>query len=372
MDGIFTPSTIEKNFFVDSISENKRGKTFSVNDMLGGGKASKMFIGDANIHDSNFAFLSTTLAKLHTSLYEPKYWVTYAQDIPVDVGGGFVDYVSYYTVDWSGIMNEFRNVVGNNANYVPRVNAGLNQKRVNVYTFEVAYDLRFIELEKMKKLTLQKSIQEIYSNAIVAGWDLFVQKVAYEGINGGTGLFNSPNVKTFTIDNGTTTGAGFEGMDDTQVVAFFNGIFETYLLNSNMNISLLPDTILVPTFVGSDLTSRFSALYTSTLRKFILEHNLAVDEGENVKINIQSRPALNTLGTNEHGRIVAYKKDKSFVRIDMPYPMQHYITLPNIDKMSYTSAFVGQVSEVQMPYNTDATELGVVTYWDFTTDANAD
>ena len=32
------------------------------------------------------------------------------------------------------------------------VNAGLNQKRVNVYTFEVAYDLRFIELEKMKKV----------------------------------------------------------------------------------------------------------------------------------------------------------------------------------------------------------------------------
>ena len=72
------------------------------------------------------------------------------------------------------------------------------------------------------------------------------------------------------------------------------------------------------------------------------------------------------MGTASKGRIVAYKKDKTFVRIDMPYPMQHYITLPNIDKMSYTSAFVGQVSEVQLPYNTTATELGVVTYWDFT------
>ena len=51
----------------------------------------------------------------------------------------------------------------------------------------------------------------------------------------------------------------------------------------------------------------------------------------------------------------------------MPYPMQHYITLPNIDKMSYTSAFVGQVSEVQMPYNTSKDEMGVVSYWDFTT-----
>ena len=85
-----------------------------------------------------------------------------------------------------------------------------------------------------------------------------------------------------------------------------------------------------------------------------------------MKIKIASRPALNTLGTGGHGRIVAYKKDKTFVRIDMPYAMPHFITLPNIDKMSYTSAFVGQVSEVQMPYNTTNATLGVVTYWDFT------
>ena len=366
MAELFTPSNVERNFFVDNVPASKRGKTYSISDIYGS-KVSSAFVGDSMVQDANFAFLSTTLAKLHQTLYEPKYFVTYAQDVPVDVGGGFVDFVEYYTVDWAGIMNEFRNVVGNNANYIPRVNAGLTQKRVNVYTFEVAYDLRFIELEKMKKLTLQKSIQDIYQNAIVAGWDLFVQKVAYTGINGGKGLFNNDKVYKQTITNTGTTGKGFEGMDDAEIVSFFNGVFETYLLNSNMNIGLLPDTFLVPTFVGKDLSSRFSTLYTSTLREFITKHNLGVDEGDGeVKVTISSRPALDTLGTAGKGRIVAYKKDKSFVRVDMPYPIQHYITLPNIDKMSYTSAFVGQVSEIQLPYNTTDTELGVVSYWDFT------
>ena len=365
MNHTFSPSSIERNFFTDSISPQNRNKCFSLKDSYGS-KVAKTYIGDTIIHDNNFAFLSTTLAKLHNRLYEPQYFVTYNKDVPIDVGGGFVDYVSYYSVDWAGIMNEFRNVVGNNANYIPRVNAGLNQKKVNVFTWEVAYDLRFTELEKMKKLTLQKSIEDIYQNAIVAGWDLFVQKVAYTGING-TGLFNSSNVMITTIDNNSTTGKGFEGMTDEEIVAFFNGVFQTYLVNSNVNIGLIPDTFLVPTFVGSDLSSRFSALYTSTLRKFIIEHNLGVDESDgNIKISINSRPDLDELGTGKHGRIVAYKKDKSFVRLDMPYPIQHYITLPNIDKMSYTSAFVGQVSEVQMPYNTKADEFGVVTYWDFT------
>lgn len=363
----FTPSEVTHNFFVDSVAPQHRTKAFSLSDMYPT-KQCRVLVGDQKVHDANFAFLSTTLAKLHTGLYEPKYFVTYAQDIPIDVGGGFVDYVSYYTVDWAGIMDEFRNVVGNNANYIPRVNAGLSQKKVNVYTFEVAYDLRFIELEKMKKLQLQKSIQDIYSNAIVAGWDLFVQKVAYLGIEGKTGLFNATNVQVTAIDNTTATAvnSGFKGMSDAAVVSFFNGVFESYLLNSGMNISVLPDTFLVPTFVGSDLTSRFSALYTSTLRQFIVDHNLGVDESAgNNKIRILSRPALNTLGAGGHGRIIAYRKEKDFVRIDMPYPMQHYITLPNADKLAYTSAFVGQVSEVQLPYNTKNDEFGVVSYWDF-------
>ena len=159
-------------------------------------------------------------------------------------------------------------------------------------------------------------------------------------------------------------------MDDAEVVAVFNGIFERYLTESNMNTTILPDTILVPTYVMTDLTSRFSSLYTSTLYNFLLEHNLGVAQSGDLKLRIEGRPALNDLNGGK-GRIVAYKKAKQFVRIDIPYPIQHYITLPNIEKMSYTSAFVGQVSEVQMPYNTDSANLGVVTYWDFQHDTNS-
>lgn len=364
MINMFTPTSVEKNFYVDSVIAENRGKTFRVDEVYGEG-IRKMF-KDAKVHDANFAFLTTTLAKLHTKLYEPIYNVTYGKDIPIDLGGGFVDYVSYYTVDWAGIMNEFRNVVGNNANYIPRVNAGLTQKKANVYTFEVAYDLRWVELEKMKTLTLQKSIEEIYRNAIVAGWDFFVEKIAYLGGVNGTGLFNNANVSVTMIDNNTATGKGFTGMTDAAITSFFNGIFEYFLLNSNMNGRILPNKILVPTYVGKELTSRNNDLYTSTLRKFLIDHNLGTEEmGEDFKVEIESRPDLDTLGTGGHGRIVAYNKNIDFVRIDMPYPMQHYITLPNVDKMGYTSAFVGQVSEIQMPYNTNKSELGPVSYWDF-------
>lgn len=363
---MFTQNTsLGDKFFAESIEASKRGRAVSLRDMYGPRQA-RTLIGDAKVHDSNFAFLSTTLAKLHKELYEPLYFVTWQKDVPFETGGGFVDFVEYYSVDWAGIMNAQRNIVGNGVNYIPRVNAGLNQMRVKVYTYEVAYDLRFIELEKMKKLTLQKSIQDIYNNAIVAGWDLFVQDCVYTGIGDGKGLFNSDKVMTATISNTGTTGKGFAGLTDAAVVAFFNGIFERYLSESNMNTAILPDTILVPTFVMTDLVSRFSSLYTSSLYQYLLDHNLGAAQAGDLKLRIEGRPALNDMGTSSKGRIVAYKKAKQFVRVDIPYPIQHYITLPNIDKMSYTSAFVGQVSEIQMPYNTDSATLGVVTYWDFT------
>jgi len=364
----FIPSKVTKQFYFDSIVPEERGKAISIRDMYGL-KGMKPFIKNTKLHDANFAFLSTTLAKLYKDVVKPMYYVTYTQDVPINVGGGFVDYVSYYTIDWAGIMNEY-NITGNNANYIPRVNAGMNKKNANVYTWQVAYDLRFVEIEKMKKLSLQKSIQDIYKMSIVAGFDLYAQRIAYVGggLTNSYGLFNNPNVPVTTIDNSSTTGYGFEGLNDDVVVAFFNGVFEYYLLNSGNNLSILPDTFLFPLFVGTDLSSRFSELYTSTLRKFLKEHNLGSDEAdEELKVVFKSRSILNDMGTANAGRIVAYKNDEMFVRMDVPYPIQHFITLPNMERMSYTSLFVGQISEVQLPYNVNANEFGPVTYWDFTT-----
>lgn len=354
---------------ITNLPNKVRGRTYSVKDTYGV-RLAKTFVQDSKVHDANFAFLTTTLAKLDPTLHKPLYWITYSKDIPVDVGSGFVDYIEYYTLDWAGITSEYRNYLGNSTNYIPRVNAGMNQERMPVFTYGVAYDLRFIDLEKMKKLKLQESIEKIYLDIIMAGWDMFCQRMAYTGsINGvGVGLFNSPKVHVAMIDNSAATGAGFVGLSDSAIVAFFNGLIEFYLTNSHMNLNVLPDTILVPVFVSTDLSQRYSELYVDTLRGFIKKHNLATDESDGAikEINIQGRPELNTLGTNGKGRIVAYRKDASFLKLHMPYPIQMYITLPNIERFAYTTAFVGQVSGVEMPYETDPAELGIVSYWDFT------
>ena len=350
-----------------SAVENKKG--VSLRDANPGLQQS---LGKTKVHDANFAFVMTELSKLHQKVYEPKFNTTYAQDVPIDVGGGMVDFVDFFTVEWAG-MPDGQNLTGNNVNVIPRVNAKLNHKKVNVYNFEIAYDIKFIEIDKLNKLNFQKSIEAIYKDAILAGWDLFCDKIAYEGVNGDDGLFTSKNVLTTVIPKGTQdpTETGFAQMTDSEIVSTINGILSFYLINTNNNIDLLPDVFLLPSNDASELSSRFSELYSNTLRSFLMEYNVAVDEAvaagmEDYKIKFRGRPRLNGAGTNKAGRIVVYKFNKDYVRMDIPYPVQVYYTGPNTDKLCYTTYFVGQASEIQLPYNTSANDIGAVTYWDFT------
>lgn len=331
------------------------------------------FIKDRKMHDANFAFVQTQLAKLHEKVYEPKWNTTYAQDIPVKVGGGLVDYVEYFTVEWAG-QGDDTTLVGNNANQIQRVNAKAKANAVDVFTYEIAYGLKFVEIEKLNKINFTKSLEAIYKDAIVAGFDIFVNKIAYLGANGNDGLFNSDSrvpVSVIPAGTGNVSATGLAQMTDAEIVGLFNGIISDALTQSNMNLSVIPDTFLMPVEDATELTSRFSALYTATLREFIMNHNIGIDETmaagmEGYKLKLKGRPQLAGMGTNSNGRIVAYRFDEDFLRIDIPYAISLYITLPDISHAEYTSLFIGQVSQLQMQYNTDGSDLTApVKYYDF-------
>lgn len=370
MDSIFEAVSLRdsKMSIASTVEQNKKG--VSLRDANPGLYRS---LGKTKVHDANFAFVMTELSKLHKKVYEPKFNTTYAQDVPIEVGGGMVDFVDYFTVEWAGMPDDTQNLTGNNVNIIPKVNAKLNHKKVNVYNFEIAYDIKFIEIDKLNKLNFQKSIEAIYKDAILAGWDMFCDKLAYEGPNGNDGLFTSENVLTTVIPRGTQdpTATGFEQMTDSEIVSAINGILSFYLINTNNNIDLLPDVFLLPSNDASELSSRFSELYSNTLRSFLMQFNVGIDEAvaagfEDYKIKFRGRSRLNGAGSNNAGRIVVYKFNKDYVRMDIPYPVQVYYTGPNTDKMCYTTYFVGQASQIQFPYTPSKEDISPITYWDFT------
>lgn len=324
------------------------------------------------LHDEGFGILTNTLAKVDPTTYKPLVNITYGLDIKgIEVGNELVDNIEFYSEDYTGIADAINNVFGTRADIIPRVNAGLDQRSVPVYTFEIAYDLKFVELEKLAKKNLPAAIEKVYENAVKTGFDLFVNRIAYLGIGDEGGLFNHSNVPVNTIP-----GINVEDIEDPEKVtdkdllAMLNGILSYYLVNTNYNINLLPDTVLVPQFLGSELSSRISELYTDNLRNFFLTHNVAIDEARANEINdfkfrIASRSMLDNLGIAGEGRIVVYKNDPMFVKLHIPYNFKSYYTGPNIEKFAYTTLWLAQVSQIQLPYNESDADFGAVAYFDF-------
>lgn len=322
----------------------------------------------AKLHDAGFSFLKSALSKLDPTVYKPKRFITYGMDLDVEEGGGIVEFIEYFTADWSGIADEVNNVFGNQANYVPRINAGLVQNTIPVYTFEIAYDLRFIDLEKIAKQSLPQSVESVYKDTILAAFDLFVNRIAYLGAKGNDGLFTSSKVVPQSLPVGGSD-AELSAMSDAEVLALMNGMLAEYIEDGRFNVDLLPDTILVPTQLGKAL-QRHSELFTQNLRNYFAKNNYVTDEAEahdlkDFTLHIRTRSQLDDLGLYGTGRVVMYRKSAEFVKIWIPYPIKPYQTsVINIERMAYTTLFVGQVSAVQMPYN-DGSDFGAVTYWDF-------
>ena len=321
------------------------------------------------LHDAGFGYLSNVLAKVDPTTYKPLTNITYGKDIKgIETGSELIENIEFFSEDYTGIADSINNMFGNKADIVPRVNAGLRQDSVPVYTFEIAYDLKFVELEKLAKKNLPASIEKVYENAVKTGFDLFVNRVAYKGVNGKSGLLTHENVPVNIIP--TVTKATLTTVTDKQLAAMINGIFSYYLNNSNYNLNILPDTLIVPSFVGKELSSRISEMYTSNLRNFLLANNLAIDEARanemsDFKVRIVSRDFADDLGEDKAGRITAYKNDPMFVKLHIPYSFRSYYTGPNLEKFAYTTLWLAQVAALQLPYNESAETFGAVSFWDF-------
>lgn len=322
-------------------------------------------------HDAGFAFLTNKLAKLDPTLYKPLFNITYGKDIKgIEVGNALVDAIEYYSADYTGLMDVVNNMFGEKGSVIPRVTGGLMQGKLPVFNFEIAYDLSFIEVEKLQGKDVPISIEKVYQELVTTGFDLFANRVAYLGVGAQGGLLNHDDVEVNSIP--TITQANFldPATTDQAILAVINGMFKRYFDESNFNINIIPDTLLVPSFVAGVLSDRISTMYTNTLYEFLLEHNLAkntalVNGLNDFKLNIVARKQLDTLGTAGKGRFVLYRNDPQFVKFHIPFGFKSFYTGPNVEKMAYTTLWVAQVAQIQLPYNESSDEFGAVTYWDF-------
>ena len=98
---------------------------------------------------SGGAFLESELEKRDTMIRKPLTSVTYPRDIEIDVGGGWVDYVSAMSVSYGLTGGSGASpVTAGGANAIPVVQASVDKGLFKAHAFQVALRIMYQDMQR--------------------------------------------------------------------------------------------------------------------------------------------------------------------------------------------------------------------------------
>lgn len=302
----------------------------------------------ATVNDS-MAFLVGELEKLDPKLLEPLTSFTYARDITLKNGGGWVQYASTIDVDYATTGGNEFGIQAPSATEIARVQANLNKDLWKVYTFMQAYSVPFVNNQLVQQTG--RSLEDIFNKGIKLAYNKALDQATYLGFEayGTTGLVNNPKVASFVADNGEGGKPDWKSKTPDEILADLNSLISNVWAAGEYSPDALINHILMPPeLYGYLLTRKVSDAADKSILKYLLENNLAASQGVDLKI-FPCRQCIKA-GTGSTSRIVGYVDDESKINIDVTVPLARALTAPNITNVSIDSVYAAQFSEVKTQY----------------------
>lgn len=310
---------------------------------------------------SGGAFLASELEKRDPMIRKPLTSFTYPRDININTGGGWVDYVSAMSVAY-GITNGSGSgpVNAGGANGLPVVQANVDKGVYKAHVFAAALRVMFVDMQKAN--FIGRSLDQLLQDGVRLTYDKHMDENIYVGIEsyGSTGLINNPDaVETTVAGNGASTGASTKWADKTpdQILDDINTAITATWAAAEYDESAMPNHILIPyeqyTYI---LTTKVTDLATETIMDYVLRNNVAAKNGGSLFIG--ATKWCKGAGTSDADRMVVYVNHERFVNVDELVPMSRIMSAPNVTNVCYDTAYMANVSEVQVLYPQ------TITYWD--------
>ena len=299
---------------------------------------------------SGGAFLVSELEKRDTLIREPLTSVTYPRDVPIETGGGWVDYVSAMSVAY-GLTNGAQNgpVHAGGANVVPVVQASMDKGLFKAHTFAVAMRIMFVDMAKSN--FIGRSLDQILTQGVRLAYDKHMDANVYVGLDdyGTTGLINNAQATETTAAAGASTYTTWDKKTPAEILKDVNTALSAAWLAAEYDASAVPNHILLPfeqyTYI---MNTPVSDLATRSIMDYIMENNIASKNGGSLYIG--ATRWLDGAGTDSKDRMVVYINDKRFVKVDELVPLARVMTSPNATEVCYDTSFMANVSEVQLFY----------------------
>lgn len=310
----------------------------------------KTVIGEKSVRDT-MAFLVGELEKLEPKLIEPLSSTTYARDIAMKPGGGWVEYSTTLDVDYATSGGNEDSILGSGSNSISRMQANFNKDKYQVYTFAAAYGVPIIQGNLAQHAG--RNLEEIFNKGINLNYHKTLDKSVYLGLQryGTAGLVNNPKVTRYTVDSNGAGTPSTKWKDKTpdQILDDVN----KFITNKWAESEYAPDAIINHCLVSPQcyallVSRKISEAGNISILNYILENNIAKNQGVDFKIYPNRHCAC--IGDGGTDRMVGYVNEVDKINFDLTVPLTRILTGQNMTTVSIDSVFAAQFSEVKTNY----------------------
>ncbi len=312
-------------------------------------------LNDAAV-SSGMAFLVGELEKRDPTLLEPLTSVTWPRDIVAETGGGFVDFTSNYFVDYATAGANQYGIVGGQTNVIPILQANITKDVYPVFNWANNIKVPYFDEQKMSQVG--RSLDAIFNDGLRLNFDKTLDQNTYLGFEdyGTTGLLNNPNVVTSEAPlNQANTSRAWADKTADEILADVDSLIVATWERSQYDLTGMANHILIdPTNFALINRRIVSNAGNVSILTYLLENNIAKSQGRELVI-VPSRWCIDAglpveTGTTASNRMVAYVNEKNRVSMDLPVPLTRAMTQPDVNQLSYLTAYVAQIGVVKIKY----------------------
>ena len=324
---------------------------FTTKGTMPGGGAPAMTLDEAGVA-SGGAFLVSELEKRDPLIRKPLTSFTYPRDIVIQSGGGWVDYVSAMSVAY-GITGGAgaSPVTAGGANGIPVVQASVDKGVYKAHVFAAALRVMFQDMQRSNYIG--RSLDNLLQDGVRMAYDKHMDENTYVGIEeyGTTGLVNNPDVTETTAANGAATTSTWATKTPQEILKDVNDALSAVWAANEYDETAVPNHILIPyEQYNYILTTMVTDLATETIYDFLMKNNVAAKNGGSLFIG--ATRWCKGAGTGKKDRMVVYVNHERFVKEDELVPMSRIMSAPNVANVCYDTAYMANISEVQLFYPT--------------------
>lgn len=304
---------------------------------------------DAAIANGN-AMIISELEKRDTLLREPLKSITYPRDLPIRVGGGWVEFISALNIDYGIAGGSGDSLVHSPGANDPKViQANLDKDTFRAHIFSVVMRIMFVDMQRSN--ITGRSLDQMLTTGVRLSYDKHMDQNAYIGMPqyGTIGLLNNPDVEATNVVTGASGSTEWSTKTPDEILRDVNDAILAGWSTAEYDLSALPNHVVLPYAQYNYLaTTRVSELAEKTILTFLDENNVSSKNGGRLTIGASQYAA--GAGAGGSDRMVVYVNNDRFIAMEELVPLSRTMTQPNIDALSYDSVYMANISEVEVFY----------------------